>query len=253
MSGDPVLRPSLSPLKVIATLALLLLSVVFAVSYRIADGAEHHSYNVGALAPDMVHVTSGHQYEISIPGGVSVLNRRGVDVDSLTCTYSTADSGPQSLTITSLGNGTRTTHAVATFIGPTTGMIHIDCPSLGSAAFVDDADNAAGDPAGLFVLLTTITLTFGIALLLSVLYDRFGGGSARPVRRHPEFETQADNFAGGAEAASGLRRPLRGDRVPSPRPSNYDEIQAGVHRYGRVRLHRDAVDRDGADADREGT
>ncbi len=148
---------------------LLACAVVFGVSYRIADRSENHSYNAGATPHFPVHVTLGKQYELSTPGGLDALNRQGIVAGSVACTWS--GGGIQSsLGISSLA-GTRTVHAFATFTGPTTGEISIRCANV-PELFVDDADNAASDPAGLFVLLATVSLTAGAALAMSELYRR---------------------------------------------------------------------------------
>ena len=41
--------------------------------FRVADGAERHSYNSGATPPDTVRLTAGHKYEVSVPGGRKAL------------------------------------------------------------------------------------------------------------------------------------------------------------------------------------
>lgn len=150
---------------------LLALGLMFAVFYRIADGSEHHSYNSGALAPTTVHVTAGRQYEISVSGGVKAVQAH-VDPASITCTYRLGGGAQASLAVSPLGSDTRTLHAVATFVSPKTGDVHIDCAGLAGGVYVDDADNTPADLAGLFVLLTTIALTLGAALGLSELYRR---------------------------------------------------------------------------------
>lgn len=154
-------------------IVLLALGVVFAVLYRTSDGGESHSYNRGALAPRGVHVTAGNLYEVSTPGGVAGLQRRGLSIQLKTCTYQRAGvTGTVSLT--PLGADTRTVHAVATFVSPVTGEVSIDCPGLPQGTFVDDADDASADPAGLFVLLATVAFTVGAALGLSALYSASG-------------------------------------------------------------------------------
>ena len=152
-----------------SAIVLLALGVVFAVLYRISDGSESHSYNRGALAPRSVHVTAGKLYEVSTPGGVAGLQRRGLSVQLKTCTYQGAGAG--ALSLTPLGADTRTVHAVATFVSPVTGQLSIDCPGLPQGTFVDDADDAGADPAGLFLLLATVGFTVGSALGLSALYN----------------------------------------------------------------------------------
>ncbi len=170
-----------------AALAVLLLAlgVVFALLYHAKNNEEHHSFNAGARAAYSVHLTKGKQYELSTPGGVKRLDSEGIVVGSVGCTYSPVGSGGSGpLTLAFLGADTRTVHAIATFQSPVTGRVHIQCTQLGGA-YIDDADDAPGDPAGLFILLATCAFTAGAALGLSVLYRRprrehtNGGGHGR--------------------------------------------------------------------------
>jgi hypothetical protein len=152
-------------------IALIVLAAVFAVLYRVENSSEDHSYNSGATPPLTVHVTLGRQYEISTPGGPKALTAR-VGAGSLNCNYTAVNgSSTDALDTTRLDDGTRTTHAVGTFIAPVTGSVRIECRAL-TATFIDDADDVSGDPAGLFLLLCTICLTVGAMLGLSVLYQR---------------------------------------------------------------------------------
>jgi hypothetical protein len=189
---DPTVlaRPAALPSRPLGLLAglLLLLGILFVVLWSIQDGSEHHSFNSGATPPASVHITAGKQYEISTPGGIKRLDDAGIVLGTTQCTYATPGAGnTQQLPITVLGAGTRTVHAVATFIAPATGDFRINCAEL-PGTYVDDADNGAGDLAGLFVLLATLVLTVGAGLGLSVLYRRTsnapgGHASGRPARR----------------------------------------------------------------------
>jgi hypothetical protein len=151
---------------------LIILGILFAVLYRYENSRENHSYNDGGAAPIYVHLTAGKQYEISTPGGMDALAKVGSSASALNCNYTPQD-GPATavLTTTSLGTGTRTTHAVATFTSPVTGLVRVECRALQST-YVDDADNVGGDPAGLYLLLCTITLSIGAMFGLSALYWR---------------------------------------------------------------------------------
>jgi len=162
-------RPAEPSRRAAIAIVLLALGVVFAALHRIADGGESHSYNRGALAPGSVHVTAGNLYEVSTPGGVAGLRQRGLSIQLKTCTYQGAGAAG-TLSLAPLGAGTRTVHAVATFVSPVTGQVSIDCPGLPQGTFIDDADDAIPDPAGLFVLLATVAFTIGAALGLSALY-----------------------------------------------------------------------------------
>lgn len=153
-------------------IVLIVVGVLFAMLYRYENGRENHSYNDGGPAPTYVHLTAGKQYEISTPGGMDALVKGGGSASALNCNYTPQDGTATSqLSTTSLGTGTRTVHAVATFVGPVTGLVRVECRALQST-YIDDADNVGGDPAGLFLLLCAITLSIGAMFGLSALYWR---------------------------------------------------------------------------------
>ncbi len=156
----------------VLAIGLIALAAVFAILYRVENSSEDHSYNAGATPPVYVHVTLGRQYEISTPGGVSTVIAHGGSLDQLNCSYTAAGgTSTQLLLVTPMGTDTRTTHAVATFVGPVTGAVRIECRAL-TKTFVDDADGVSSDAAGLFVVLCTIALSIGSWLLLSGMYRR---------------------------------------------------------------------------------
>jgi len=172
-------------LKAVLAVGLIALAALFAVLYRIDNSREDHSYNAGATPPTTVRLTKGRTYEISTPGGRSTLAATGASAGALNCNYTTVRGAETAeLTTTSLGSDTRTTHAVATFVAPVSGLVHIECRAL-TATFIDDADNVSGDPAGLFLLLCTISLTIGAMVGLSVLY-RYRNASRPPPRLPPQ-------------------------------------------------------------------
>jgi hypothetical protein len=174
------------PHRGLVSVILLVFGAVFFFLYLVLNGSEHHSFNTGATAPSSVHITEGKVYEISTPGGVVGLQHRGLDPNSISCSYTEIGGGqPTALTIVSLGADTRTTHAVSTFVAPVTGDVHLDCSELTGGVFVDDADNAAGDPAGLFLLLATIAAALAVPLGMSFLYAR----SVARSRDHQQIET----------------------------------------------------------------
>ena len=103
--------------------------------------------------------------------------------------------------MTPLSPDVRATHAIATFTSPVSGNVHVDCAGWG-AVYVDDAEDSGWDYAGLFLLLTTISLTAAVALGLSALYAR--GTSLRAARYDDEIEAGVQPFAvdpevGGAD------------------------------------------------------
>ena len=178
--------------------ALVIATVLFAGLYRVANGVEKHSYNAGAVPPTTVDLTEGHTYEISLPGGRDALEKRGVSVTQALaqCAWTQRSGSPseQVLDVTVLSADVRPTHAIATFVAPVSGQVHIDCAGWG-AVYVDDADNAGWDYAGLFLVLTTICLTLAVALGLSALYAR----SEAARRERDEIEAATESLAGHRE------------------------------------------------------
>jgi hypothetical protein len=174
----------------LAPLSVLLLGVgvVFAVLYVVFNGSEHHSFNAGALAPDTVHVTAGKTYEISTPGGVKAIAKRGGDPNTVSCSYTVSNGASAPLTVAALGTGTRTTHAIATFLAPVTGRIHVDCQGLAGGTYVDNSDDAATDYSGLFILLSVFAFTGGAGFGMSALYRR----STARLREDDEVEGGVD-------------------------------------------------------------
>ncbi len=173
---------------------LIIAAVLFAGLYRVANGVEKHSYNTGAVPPMTVSLTAGHSYEISVPGGRKALQDRGISASQAQCSWSQGAQTEQVLAVTALSADVRPTHAIATFVSPASGQIHIDCAGWG-AVYVDDADNAGWDYAGLFLVLTAVCLTLGVALGLSAAYSR----SLRSPRDRDEVETAGKPLAGNHE------------------------------------------------------
>jgi hypothetical protein len=182
---------------------LLVFGVLFFCLYFVLNGSEHHSFNSGATPPASVHITQGKVYEISTPGGVVGMQHRGLDPNSVSCSYTEDGGQATSLQISPLGAGTRTTHAVSTFIAPVTGDVRLDCTEMSGGVFVDDADNGAGDPAGLFLLLATIAISLAVPLGMSFLYKR----SLERPRHQDQVETVVDPIGADVEISD----PYRGD------------------------------------------
>jgi hypothetical protein len=175
---------------------LIAAAVLLTGLYRVADGAEHHSYNAGAVPPMTVKLTSGHTYEISVPGGRDALKKRGISTQVAQCSWTQGPSGKRILKVTPVSADVRATHAIATFTSPVSGAVHIDCAGWG-AAYVDDADDSGWDYAGLFLLLATTCLTAAVALGISALYAR--GTSQRAARYDDEIETGVETLAADPE------------------------------------------------------
>jgi hypothetical protein len=178
---------------VVAVISLVF-AALFLLLYAVLNHTEDHSFNAHATPPTTVEVTAGQTYEISTPGGVVGLQHRGVSLSGLTCTYTQAGGTAQQLKISALGADTRTTHAVATFVSPVSGPIHIECPALINGAFVDDSVHGSADPAGLFLLLATIALAVAVALGMSFLYRRSSDTSGAVVLRAAEGASEPDEL-----------------------------------------------------------
>jgi hypothetical protein len=173
----------------VVAMMLIAATILLAGLYRVSDGTERHSYNAGAVPPSSVELTSGRTYEISVPGGRDALAKRGVSPSVAQCSLSQASSANQVLKVTPLSADVRPTHAIASFVAPVSGRVHIDCAGWG-AVYVDDADDAGWDYAGLFLLLATICLTAGVALGMSAMYER--GRLQRSARYDDEVEARVE-------------------------------------------------------------
>ncbi|HZY75826.1 MAG TPA: hypothetical protein VFE40_05875 [Jatrophihabitantaceae bacterium] len=173
-----------------AAVVLLVVGILLAGLYRVTSGTERHSYASDAVPPANVHVTVGHSYLISVPGGVAALQDHGLSPSGLRCEWSTGGSAVQPLSVQLYGPDAKATDAIGTFTASVTGDVHIDCTGWG-AVFVDDADDAGGDLAGLFLVLCVIALTIGAALGLSALRSRYSDASyelAHAKREDAEIE-----------------------------------------------------------------
>jgi hypothetical protein len=168
----------------VIAVVLIVLGLILFAGYLVFNGSEHHSFNAGATPPSAVHVTEGKTYEISTPGGIPSLLHRHLDPNSITCQYTTVDGSVHQQQVSPLGSGSRTTHAVATFVADSTGSIHLSCTGLSAGTFVDDADNSPADPAGLLLLLSTIAFALAVPFGLSYLYRR----SLESPRNHYKVE-----------------------------------------------------------------
>jgi len=172
---------------------LIVLGIGLWAAYRLMAGTENHVFSPNAIPPDFSTVTANQSYKLSYPGGVRALADQGLDARVLSCTWSSpsAPSSPtgvkQSLDVEGYNPGTRSRNEVAVFTGPTTGPIHVLCDGLG-AMFIEDADDVARDPAGWFLVASTIVLTFGVALTMRVLR-----GAPRAVEDESDVPAPAPN------------------------------------------------------------
>jgi hypothetical protein len=189
----------------------LLVAVAFLGLWRIAAGSQNHAYDSGPMPPTTVALTAGKTYQLSTVDGPEQLSDRGALEQPAACTWSTAGEAPQALAVTPVTADSRSTHVVATFVGPAGGDVHIECPAWG-AVWVDDSDDAPTDLAGLFLVVAVITLTSGVIFALTAVYRR----SIAPVGRHArdedeeivtDVEWESDLPPSGAPAADRYRDP----------------------------------------------
>jgi hypothetical protein len=175
---------------------LLAVGVLCWLSSRLAARTENHAYSTGAMPPTSVHVTAGRTYHLAYPGGVAALEGQGIDPGSLQCQWSQAGGSRHTLSLVTEPPTTLARNVVASFQADTTGAIHVACDALG-AMFVDDADDAKGDPSGWFLLVATLLLTAGVPLTLSGLRGA-GPASAGPAGEDEEIERLVDVVRGRA-------------------------------------------------------
>jgi hypothetical protein len=177
-------RPVALPRAALFAVILLVLGIAFGALYRLLAGTESHAYAPDPIAAPTVRVTVNHDYELSFPGGIAGLAQQGIEPSDLSCTWADDASGDvagqRTLVLTRYGTDTSSRNAVASFTAPTTGSIHISCDGLGTA-FVDDADDASGDPSGWFLVLATLALTGGAAAAMVALHGGRARATAPPV------------------------------------------------------------------------
>lgn len=190
VTGMPPTRASIARRAAVAA-ALLLLGVGLAAAYRVISGTEHQAFSIGAVPPASSHVTEGKTYQLSIPGGVSALKKRGLNVSTPQCEWSADGSGSQVLQAAASGPDTKAINTVATFVSPITGAIHVDCAGWG-AMYVDDADNAPADVAGWFLILAVIALAVGAGLGISAL--RMAGEQSGALRRSTREDEEIERL-----------------------------------------------------------
>jgi hypothetical protein len=161
---------------------LMAMAALFAACYRIAESSGSHSFDPGAQPPAVVRLTEGDMYQLSVPGGPAGLTKAGADPNAPRCTWSSAGVTSAVLAVQPLGADSKAIHAVATFVAPVTGRVRIDCANWGEV-FVDDADGAGTDLAGIFVLAATCALTIGGALVMWALWrGEVAAAASRPGR-----------------------------------------------------------------------
>jgi hypothetical protein len=120
-----------------------------------------------------------------VRGGVDALTKAHASPSTPQCSWSADGSGLQVLQVTAAADD-KATNVVGTFVAPVSGSIHVECTGWGPV-FVDDADDAAGDPSGYFLVLAVVALTLGAALAMSAMWTASQRrASQRLVREHDE-------------------------------------------------------------------
>jgi hypothetical protein len=176
--------------KAFAGVVLVVLGLGLWAVYRLSIGNERHSFAAGAVAPTYVHVTAGKTYHLASPDGVRGEQTLGLDPDALRCTSNQVGQQPGQLSITPEKAGTKATNQIATFVAPVTARLHIDCEDT-TSVFVDNADDADPDRAGLWLVLASIMLAVGLPLALSAL--------RRPSAAGPGQHDEVERFVDGTD------------------------------------------------------
>lgn len=158
----------------IVALLLLIAGGLYLAVFKVADARARHAFNAGWRPPSSVALTAGRTYQISVRGGADALRARQADPTAPRCTWSADSSARQPLQVSPLGADSGALNVVGTFVAPAGGPLHIECAPWGPVS-VDDADDSSVDLPGVFVLLSAVTLTAGIALGVGLAYDRGAG------------------------------------------------------------------------------
>lgn len=151
---------------------LLVLAALAWAAQAFAAASAGHSWDAGSRPPATVHLTAGRSYALSTSGGSAALVTVHASTQpSLSCTYAGAARPTTALDVRALAYDQRVTHEIATFTSPVTGDVSVGCADLG-AVFVDDADDAGADYAGVLVIAGAVLALGGVALTLSGLAGR---------------------------------------------------------------------------------
>jgi hypothetical protein len=137
---------------------------------------EPHAYARAGKPPEYVQVEVGKTYRIAVRGGIGTEAQAGVAPDSLNCTAARPGQSPGALNLTDENTDSKATDDIASFTAAFTGRLHVECTGLGPV-FVDNADDAAFDWSGLWLVLASLALVIGTPLVLSLLRGAGGGSS----------------------------------------------------------------------------
>lgn len=165
MSAPP---PRTADRRLVVALALTVVGLLLWIGSQLVATGGEHSWDRDATAPSTYEFVAGETYGISIHGGVDALQRRGVVLSTLSCTFTPVGGGARQLALTLESDGTRALNQLASFIAPAGGRAAVQCVGAG-AVFVDDAADAGFDYPGLMLLLGIGLLVVGVPLLLSAV------------------------------------------------------------------------------------
>lgn len=179
--------------KAAAAVVLIALGLFCCGMFRVLSQSAHHAYATSGKPPSTVDLTAGKQYILSVHGGTKALLSRGVNITSPECTWSVDNTESQALTVTPAGADTKATNAVATFIAPFTGHLHIECTNFGGI-YVDDANDAGADNAGWYLLAGALALAIGGGLGVSAMRE---ASLRRSEQRTPRDDDEVETFVDG--------------------------------------------------------
>jgi hypothetical protein len=146
-----------------------------------ANSSAAHAWTPDATPPRTVQLTAGEEYKLSTPEGIAALaDQEGADQPTVRCTATSRSGSTVRLKVTVGPVDRRILYAVGQFQGPFSGPAAISCAGVGRV-FVDDADDAVFDTAGLLVVVTVLALFVGGALTLSGVYEFARQPSRRPT------------------------------------------------------------------------
>jgi hypothetical protein len=168
--------------RAVAAVVLVILGIAFAGVAIVAAQSEQTSYFDRSTPPQFVHLTKGKSYLLSVHGGADTLSAEGLDVTTLKCQYSTTANGAaQDLPITALAADSRAVNSIGTIDAPITGDVRVQCTNFTGNVYLDGADGAPFDLAGLYILLCLITLTLGLGLGIAAIRGTTDGATDAPV------------------------------------------------------------------------
>ena len=134
------------------------------------------AYARGGKPPAYVQVAIGKTYRIAVRGGIATEAQAGITPEALSCTAARPGESPGALDLTYENTDTKATDDIASFVAAFTGRLHVECTRLG-AVFVDNADDAAFDWSGVWLVLASLALVIGTPIVLSLLRSAGGGSS----------------------------------------------------------------------------